>query len=96
MRAYSNDLRERLVQLSNAATIRSATSRSCSPSACRFSSGSSKRKRGTGSFQPAPHAVGLRLSSMPRPTRGCRALVRAQPDATLAELRARLGSRVAS
>jgi len=36
----------------------------------RFSSGSSNGNEAR-SFQPAPTRVGLRLSSMPRPTRGC-------------------------
>jgi transposase len=91
MRAYSTDLRERLV----AAVQRG--DHSLRQLARLFSVSLSclvrllQRQRRTGSVQPAPHAGGPppKLDEAAR-TR-LRALVRAQPDATLAELRERLG-----
>jgi transposase len=91
MRAYSNDLRERIV------TAVERGERSIRQLAHLFSVSLScivrllQRKRQTGSIQPKAHAGG------PTPKLDAKAqtrlleLVRQQPDATLAELRQRLG-----
>lgn len=91
MRAYSNDLRERLV----AAVARGGYS--LRQLAHLFSVSLSflvrllQRKRRTGATQPAPHAGGPTPKLDAAAHARLRALVREQPDATLAELRERLG-----
>ena len=91
MRAYSNDLRERIV----AAVERGELS--IRQIARQFSVSLScvvrllQRQRRTGSVQPKPHGgVPPRKLDAAAEAR-LRELVRAQPDATLAELRERLG-----
>jgi len=91
MRAYSNDLRERIVaavergdySLRQLATLFSVS--------LSFLVRLLQRKRRTGSVQPAPHGGGPtpKLDAAAE-ARLC-ALVRKQPDATLEELRDRLG-----
>ena len=91
MRAYSNDLRERIVAAAEKGELSMrqiarlfAVSLSCVVRLCQ-------RQRDRGSVQPQGHAGG------PTPKLDAAAqarlleLVRAQPDATLAELRDRLG-----
>jgi len=91
MRAYSNDLRERIV---------AAVERGDYPLrqlALLFSVSLSflvrllQRKRRTGAVHPAPHAGGPTPKLDAAAQARLRALVRDQPDATLAELRDRLG-----
>jgi transposase len=91
MRPYSKDLRDRVL-----ATI-DAGEGSLREIACRFLVSLSfvarllRRRRQTGSGAPAPHGGGqppaLTSADLDRP----RPLVQDQPDATLAELRQRLG-----
>lgn len=91
MRAYSTDLRQRLL----AAVQRGGYS--LRQLAHLFSVSLSclgrllQRQRRTGSVQPAPHAGGPPPKLDSAAHARLRALVRAQPDATLAELRERLG-----
>lgn len=92
MRAYSNDLRERIV----AAVARGehslrqlarlfAVSLSCIVRLLQ-------RFRRTGSVEPMPHAGGAARKLSRRDEARLLALLRRQPDATLAELRDRLGA----
>jgi transposase len=91
MRAYSNDLRERLV----AAVDRGE--HTCRQLAHLFSVSLSflvrllQRRRETGSIQPKPHQGGPAPQLDAAAVRQLLALVRQQPDATLTELRDRLG-----
>jgi transposase len=91
MRPYSNDLRERIV----AAIDRGE--HSLRQIAYLFSVNLSflvrllQRRRATGSVQPKPHAGGPPLKLDADAVRRLLELVRQQPDATLAELRDRLG-----
>jgi len=91
MRAYSNDLRERIV----AAVERGGYS--IRHLARLFSVSVSsivrllQRKRCTGAVHPAAHAGGPTPKLDAAAQARLRALVRDQPDATLAELRDRLG-----
>jgi transposase len=93
MRAYSLDLRERIV----AAIDRGE--HSLRQIALLFSVNLSflvrllQRRRATGSVQPKPHRGGPPPKLGPTAVRRLLALVRKQPDATLAELRDRLGIR---
>ena len=91
MRAYSNDLRERIV---------AAVARGDYPIrqlAHLFSVSLSflvrllQRQRRTGSVHPEPHAGGPTPKLDAAAHARLRALIRDQPDATLAELRDRLG-----
>jgi transposase len=91
MRPYSIDLRERIV----AAIDRGE--HSLRQIAHLFSVNLSflvrllQRRRATGSVQPKPHGGGPTPKLDPAAVRRLRALVRKQPDATLTELRDRLG-----
>jgi transposase len=91
MRAYSNDLRERII----AAVARGE--HSLRQLAQLFSVSLScimrllQRHRQTGSVQPKPHAGGPRPTLDDQAQARLRELVGVQPDATLAELRDRLG-----
>src|SRR5947207_5372291 len=91
MRPYSNDLRERIV----AAIDRGE--HSLRQIAHLFSVDLSflvrllQRRRATGSVQPKPHAGGPPPKLDAAAVRRLLALVRKQPDATLRELRDRLG-----
>src|SRR5262249_22595416 len=91
MRPYSNDLRERIV----AALDRGE--HSLRQIAHLFSVSLSflvrllQRRRATGSVQPKPHGGGPTPKLAAAALRRLLELVRKQPDATLAELRDRLG-----
>src|SRR6266480_2839510 len=91
MRPYSNDLRERIV----AAIDRGE--HSLRQIAHLFSVDLSflvrllQRRRATGSVQPKPHGGGPTPRLDTAAVRRLRALVREQPDATLTEVRDRLG-----
>lgn len=91
MRPYSNDLRERIV----AAIDRGE--HALRQIAHLFSVNRSfvvrllQRRRATGSVQPKPHGGGPTPKLDAAAVRRLRALVRKQPDATLTELRDRLG-----
>jgi transposase len=91
MRAYSNDLRERIV----AAVARGDYSIRHLARLFAVSVSSIvrllQRKRRTGDVQPAPHAGGPTPKLDAAARARLRALVRDQPDATLAELRDQLG-----
>jgi transposase len=91
MRPYSPDLRERIVAAveRRQGTLRQIAeiflvSLSCIVRLLR-------RHRATGSFLPQPHAGGPRLLLDADACQRLLALVRKQPDATLAELQTRLG-----
>jgi transposase len=91
MRAYSNDLRERIVAgvAGGGYSLRQlarffSVSLSCIVRLLQ-------RHRQTGSVQPKPHAGGTRPKLDDQAQMRLLALVRAYPDATLAELRDRLG-----
>src|SRR3954463_10484617 len=93
MRPYSTDLRERIV----------AAVERCEPSirqvvhifavSLSFVVRLLQRYRRTGSLQPAPHAGGPAAKFDPPAVERLLQLVRDQPDATLDELRQRLGVR---
>src|SRR5262249_32731112 len=91
MRAYSNDLRERLVAAVDRGEL------SLRQIARLFSVSLSclvrllQRRWRTGSIQPQPHAGGPTPKLDADALRRLRELVREQPDATLAELHDRLG-----
>lgn len=91
MPTYSEDLRRRVV---DAVERREGSMRQI---ARRFVVGLSfvvrlmRRRRDTGSIAPKPHRGGRRSALGPEGQERLRRLVRKQPDATLAELRHRLG-----
>jgi len=91
MRAYSNDLRERIVAAieRGGSSIRSAARLFAVSVSCIVRL--LQRKRRTGGVQPAQHAGGPTPKLDAAAQARLRALVRDQPDATLAELRDRLG-----
>jgi len=91
MRAYSNDLRERIaaaVERGDYSLRRLASLFSVSLS---FLVRLLQRKRATGSVLPQPHGGGPTPKLDATAHTRLRALLRDQPDATLAELRDRLG-----
>ncbi|HXR40664.1 MAG TPA: IS630 family transposase [Terracidiphilus sp.] len=91
MRAYSNDLRERIV------TAVERGEHSLRELAHLFSVSLTfvvrllQRRRQTGAVQPRPHAGGQTPKLNDADYTQLRQLIREQPDATLAELRAQLG-----
>lgn len=89
MRAYSMDLRERVFADSQAgmATAAVAAKYSVSPAWVRRLN---QRHKATGSLAPRPPSPGRPSKVAPHDAR-LRELVRDDPDATLAELRDRLG-----
>ena len=91
MRAYSNDLRERLVAAVERGDYPLRHLAQLFSVSLSFLVRLLQRKRGTGSVQPAPHAGGPTPKLDAAAHARLRDMVRAQPDATLAELRARLG-----
>ena len=89
MRAYSMDLRERVFADCQAgmATPAVATKYRVSASWVRRLN---QRQKATGSLAPRPHSPGRPVTLAPHEARA-RERVRDDPDATLAELRQRLG-----
>lgn len=89
MRAYSMDLRERAFAdcQSGMTTPAVAEKYSVSPAWVRRLK---QRQKATGSLAPRPHGTGRPSKVQPHDAR-VRELVRDDPDATLAELRTRLG-----
>jgi transposase len=89
MRAYSLDLRERVFADCQAGMTTPAVAQkySVSPAWVRRLK---QRHKGTGSLGPRPPGPGRPSKVQPHDAR-VRALVRDDPDATLAELRTRLG-----
>ena len=94
MRAYSMDLRERVWADCQAGmkTPEVAQKYSVSPSWVRRLK---QRHRATGSLAPRPPSPGRPVTLAPHDAR-VRELVRDDPDATLAELRTRLGVRIST
>lgn len=91
MRAYSTDLRERIVAAAERGDYPLRQLAHLFSVSLSFVARLLDRKRRTGSVAPAPHAGGPTPKLDPAATARLRALVRDQPDATLAELRDRLG-----
>jgi len=91
MRPYSNDLRERIVLAVDRGeySLRQLAQLFCV--SLSFVVRLLQRRRRTGSVQPKPHAGGPSPRLDADAVERLRALVREQPDATLAELRDRLG-----
>jgi transposase len=91
MRAYSNDLRERIVAAVERGTHsqRQLTQLFCV--SLSFIVRLLQRQRQTGSVQPKPHGGGTPYKLDADALARLRQLVHDQPDATLAELRERLG-----
>jgi len=89
MEAYSLDLRERVVRAVDGGMSRVEAAR-------RFSVSNAligkllRQRRGTGSLAPKPHAGGTPPTLGGPALEALKAQVRADPDATLAELRDRL------
>lgn len=92
MRAYSMDLRERVWADCQAGVTTSAVARKYTVSAS-WVRRLRQRQKATGSVAPRPPSPGRPVTLAPHDAR-VRELVRDDPDATLAELRARLGVRV--
>ena len=92
MRAYSMDLRERVFADCRAGMTTPAVAQkySVSPAWVRRLK---QRHKATGSLAPRPHSPGRPVTLAPHDAR-VRELVRDDPDATLAELRQRLGVKV--
>jgi transposase len=91
MRAYSNDLRERIVAAVERGDYPLRQLASLFSVSVSFLVRLLQRKRRTGSVHPEPHAGGPTPKLDAAAHARLRALVRDQPDATLAELRDRLG-----
>jgi transposase len=91
MRPYSNDLRERIVAAAEGGALPLRQLARLFSFSLSFLVRLLQRKRRTGSVQPAPHAGGPTPKLDTAARARLRALVRDQPDATLAELRDRLG-----
>jgi transposase len=91
MRAYSKDLRERIVAAVERGDYPMRHLAHLFAVSVSFIVRLLQRKRRTGTVEPAPHAGGPTPKLDPAAHARLRALVRDQPDATLAELRDRLG-----
>jgi transposase len=91
MRAYSNDLRERIVAAVERGDHSLRQLAQLFAVSLSFIVRLLQRKRRTNSVQPEPHAGGTPRKLDADALARLRQLVREQPDATLAELRARLG-----
>jgi transposase len=91
MRAYSNDLRERIVVAAERGDYPLHELADLFSVSLSFLVRLLQRKRRTGSVRPEPHAGGPTPKLDAAAHTRLRALVRDQPDATLAELRERLG-----
>jgi transposase len=89
MRAYSMDLRERVWADCQAGMTTPAVAQKYSVSAS-WVRRLKQRQKATGSIAPRPPSPGRPVTLAPHDAR-VRELVRADPDATLAELRQRLG-----
>jgi transposase len=92
MRAYSMDLRERVWTDCQAGMKTPAVARKYSVSES-WVRRLKQRQRATGSIAPRPPSPGRPVALAPHDAR-VRELVRADPDATLAELRQRLGLKI--
>ena len=92
MRAYSMDLRERVFVDCQAGMTTPAVARKYTVSAS-WVRRLVQRQKATGSLAPRPPSPGRPVKLSPHESR-VRELVRDDPDATLAELRDRLGIRV--
>jgi transposase len=92
MRAYSMDLRERVFADCRAGMATPAVARKYTVSES-WVRRLKQRQRATGSLAPRPPSPGRPVALAPHDAR-VRELVRDDPDATLAELRTRLGVRV--
>lgn len=92
MRAYSMDLRERVWADCQAGMAAPAVAQKYSVSAS-WVRRLKQRRKATGSLAPRPPSPGRPSTLAPHDAR-VRELVRTDPDATLAELRTRLGLRV--
>jgi transposase len=91
MRAYSNDLRERIVRAIDQKVYSLRQIAALFAVSLSFLVRLLQRRRRTGSLQPLPHAGGPPPKLDAAAVQRLLELVRAQPDATLAELRDRLG-----
>jgi transposase len=91
MRPYSTDLRERIVAAVERGEHSIRQIVQLFAVSLSFVVRLLQRYRRTGSLQPAPHSGGPRLKFDVPTVERLLQLVRGQPDATLAELRARLG-----
>lgn len=91
MRAYSNDLRERIVAAVDRGDYSLRQLAHLFSVSLSFLVRLLQRQRRTGSVHPQPHAGGPPPKLDAKAHARLRALVRDQPDATLAELRNRLG-----
>ena len=91
MRPYSNDLRERIVAAVDRGehSLRELATLFCVSLSCIVRL--LRRHRDTGSVTPKPHGGGAPAKIDAQHLERLRELLRAQPDATLAELRDRLG-----
>lgn len=92
MRAYSMDLRERVWADCQAGMTTPAVAQKYSVSAS-WVRRLKHRHKATGSLAPRPPSPGRPVTLAPHDAR-VRELVRADPDATLAELRQRLGLKI--
>jgi transposase len=91
MRAYSNDLRERIVLAIDRGELSFRQIAHLFAVSLSFVVRLLQRRRRTGSVQPEPHAGGPTPKLDADAVQRLRELVREQPDATLAELHDRLG-----
>ena len=92
MRAYSMDLRERVVAACDEGIdTRAEIAERSSVSASRIR-GLLQRRRETGSIAPKPHGGGQRPAFATEALERLRRAVADRPDATLAELRAAVGA----
>jgi transposase len=91
MRAYSSDLRERIVAAIDRHEHALRQSAHLFSVSLSFLVRLLQRRRASGSLQPKPHGGGPTPKLDAAAVRRLRALVRKQPDATLTELRDRLG-----
>jgi len=92
MRSYSMDLRERVWADCQAGMRTAAVAQKYSVSES-WVRRLKQRQKATGSIAPRPPSPGRPVALTPHDTR-VRELVRADPDATLAELRQRLGLKI--
>lgn len=91
MRAYSNDLRERIVRVVDRGEHSLRQIADLFAVSLSFLVRLLQRRRRTGSVQPEPHAGGAKPKLDAAALQRLRELVREQPDATLVELHDRLG-----
>jgi transposase len=92
-KAYSMDLRKRVIEACDQGQTLAQVAKRFAVSTS-FVEKLQQRRRESGTLEPKPHAGGRQPRLSPAHDEALRALLAAQPDTTLAELREKLGLKV--